>query len=158
MAFTGGMPKGYHGDPEKTAKNFVEIRGKRHIIPGDLVRVEEDGYIELLGRGATVVNSGGEKVYPAEVEESLMRFPGVLDAVVFGMPDPRWGEAVAAAVAVADPAALRVADLIAHVDEELAGYKKPRRVLVVRDLERTGSGKVDLARLRERTDSEGASL
>ncbi len=158
LAFTGGMPKGYYGDPEKTAANFVEIRGRRHVIPGDLVRVEEGGCIELLGRGATVVNSGGEKVYPAEVEEALMRFPGVLDAVVFGIPDDRWGEVVAAAVAVDDPVSFSVPDLVARVGEEIAGYKKPRCVLVTRDLERSGSGKIDLARARDRAVVEGVFL
>jgi acyl-CoA synthetase (AMP-forming)/AMP-acid ligase II len=158
IAFTGGMPKGYYKDEAKTAANFVEIRGKRHIIPGDLVRVEEDGYIELLGRGATVVNSGGEKVYPAEVEESILRFPGVEDAAVFGIPDPRWGEVVAAAVAVPHPDRFSAADLAAHVGTELAGYKKPRRVLVVRDLERSGSGKVDLVKLRARTTESGVPV
>lgn len=157
IAFTGGMPRGYYKDPEKTAANFVEIRGTRHIIPGDLVRVEEDGYIELLGRGASVVNSGGEKIYPAEVEEALLAFPGVEDAVVFGIPDPRWGEVVAAIVAADDPEALDVAALVAHVGTELAGYKKPRRVLVVKDLERSPTGKVDLAVVRERTTREGVS-
>jgi acyl-CoA synthetase (AMP-forming)/AMP-acid ligase II len=157
IAFTGGMPKGYYKDDAKTAANFVEINGKRHVIPGDLVRVEEDGYIEVLGRGATVVNSGGEKVYPAEVEESILRFPGVDDVAVFGIPDPRWGEVVAAAVAVPDPERFPVAELAAHVGTELAGYKKPRRVLVVRDLERSGSGKVDLARLRQRTAEAGVA-
>jgi fatty-acyl-CoA synthase len=157
IAFTGGMPRGYYKDPAKTAENFVEIRGKRHIIPGDLVRVEEDGYIELLGRGATVVNSGGEKIYPSEVEESLLSFPGVDDAVVFGIPDPRWGEVVAAVVAAADPAELDVVALVEHVGVGLAGYKKPRRVLVVKDLERSPTGKVDLAAVRARTVAEGVT-
>lgn len=158
IAFTGGMPKGYYKDAEKTAANFVEIRGRRHIIPGDLVRIVDDqGRIELLGRGATVVNSGGEKIYPAEVEESILGFPGVVDAMVFGVPDSRWGELVATAVAVADPATFDVAALTAHVGAELAGYKKPRRVLVLRDLERTGTGKVDLAKLRQRTLEDGVS-
>jgi acyl-CoA synthetase (AMP-forming)/AMP-acid ligase II len=157
IAFTGGMPKGYYKDEQKTVANFVEIRGRRHIIPGDLVRVEDDHYIELLGRGATVVNSGGEKVYPTEVEESILRFPGVEDAMVFGIPDPRWGEVVAAAVAVQRPAEFSVADLLHHIDSELAGYKKPRRVLVVQNLERSPSGKVDLGRLRERTLESGAT-
>ncbi|HEY8589341.1 MAG TPA: AMP-binding protein [Naasia sp.] len=156
IAFTGGMPKGYYKDPVKTAANFVEIRGKRHIIAGDLVRVEdEEGHIELLGRGATVVNSGGEKVYPAEVEEALLSHPSVLDAVVYGIPDSRWGEVVAAAIAVDDPATVSAGDVISHVAGALASYKKPRRLLVVRDLERTGSGKVDLAKLRARTLEEG---
>lgn len=156
IAFTGGMPKGYYKDPEKTASNFVVIRGKRHIIPGDLVRIEdEEGHLELLGRGATVVNSGGEKVYPTEVEEALLAHPHVLDAVVYGIPDARWGEVVAAAIAVEDPAIVSPGEIIAHVGSTLASYKKPRRLLVVRDLERTGSGKVDLAKLRSRTIEEG---
>jgi fatty-acyl-CoA synthase len=150
IAFTGGMPRGYYKDAAKTAANFVEIRGRRHIIAGDLVRVEADGYIELLGRGATVVNSGGEKVFPAEVEESLLGHPAVRDAVVFGVPDDRWGEVVAAAIAVDDPSSLSRSEVISHVGAELAGYKKPKRLLVVADLERSGSGKVDLARLRAR--------
>ena len=155
IAFTGGMPRGYYKDPAKTAENFVEIRGKRHIIAGDLVRVEEDGYIELLGRGATVVNSGGEKIYPAEVEQALLDFPGVEDAVVFGIPDPRWGEIVAAVVAADAPEELDVSALVEHVGVQLAGYKKPRRVLVVKDLERSPTGKVDLAVVRARTVAEG---
>jgi fatty-acyl-CoA synthase len=154
IAFTGGMPKGYYKDAAKTAANFVEIRGRRHIIPGDLVRVGEDSEVELLGRGATVVNSGGEKVFPAEVEESLLRHPAVLDAVVFGVPDPRWGEVVAAAIAVADPSAVSKAQIAAHVGDELAGYKKPKRLLVVTDLQRSGSGKVDLAKLKARLIEE----
>ena len=157
IAFTGGMPRGYYKDEAKTAANFVEIRGKRHIIPGDLVRVEEDGFIELLGRGASVVNSGGEKIYPAEVEEALLSFPGVDDAVVFGIPDDRWGEIVAAIVAAEHPADLDVAALVAHVGERLAGYKKPRRVLVVNDLERSPTGKINLAVVRERTAREGVA-
>lgn len=151
IAFTGGMPKGYYKDAAKTAATFIELNGKRHVIPGDLVRVQEQGYIELLGRGSSVVNSGGEKVYPTEVEESLVRHPLVTDAVVYGLPDPRWGEVVAAAVAVDDPSSVTEEEIIAHVGSELAGYKKPRRVLVLSDLERSPSGKIDLARLRERS-------
>jgi 3-oxocholest-4-en-26-oate---CoA ligase len=157
IAFTGGMPKGYYKDPAKTAATFLDVDGTRHVIPGDLVRVLDDRHVELLGRGSSVVNSGGEKVYPAEVEESLMGHPLVHDAVVYGIPDPRWGEVVAAAVAVEDPASVTEAELVAHVGAELAGYKKPRRVLVVTDLERSPSGKVDLGRLRERTLRAGAS-
>jgi acyl-CoA synthetase (AMP-forming)/AMP-acid ligase II len=157
IAFTGGMPRGYYKDPDKTASNFVEIRGKRHIIAGDLVRVEEDGFIELLGRGASVVNSGGEKIYPAEVEQSLLNFPGVDDAVVFGIPDARWGEVLATVVAAEKPEELDVSALVEHVGTELAGYKKPRRVLVVKDLERSPTGKIDLAVVRDRTAREGVT-
>ena len=157
IAFTGGMPRGYYKDAAKTAANFVEIRGKRHIIAGDLVRVEEDGFIELLGRGATVVNSGGEKIYPAEVEQALLEFPGIDDAAVFGIPDARWGEVVAAIVATENPGRLDVSALVEHVGVQLAGYKKPRRVLVVNDLERSPTGKIDLAVVRERTAREGVT-
>ncbi|THG29526.1 AMP-binding protein [Naasia lichenicola] len=156
IAFNSGMPKGYYKDQAKTDATFLQINGKRHVIPGDLVRVQPDLHVELLGRGSSVVNSGGEKVYPTEVEESLMRFPGVLDAVVFGLPDPRWGEVVAAAVAAEDPAELDVGELIAHVGHELAGYKKPRHVLVLPDLDRSPTGKVDLGALRERALQAGA--
>lgn len=157
IAFTGGMPKGYYKDPEKTAATFLEFNGKRHVIPGDLVVVQENGHVELLGRGSSVVNSGGEKVYPSEVEESLLRFPGVHDAVVYGIPDARWGEVVAAAVAVDDPSSVSEGDLIDHVGAELAGYKKPRRILVLTDLQRSPSGKIDLVKLRERTAQHGAT-
>ena len=158
IAFTGGMPRGYYKDTAKTAANFVEIRGKRHIIAGDLVRVLEDGEIDLLGRGAAVVNSGGEKVYPAEVEASLMRFESIDDAVVLGIPDARWGESVAAVVATETPDQLDVRALSDHVGAELAGFKKPRRILVVRDLERSPTGKVDLAVMRDRTVAEGQAV
>lgn len=154
IAYSGGMPKGYYKDPVKTAETFLMIDGRRHVVPGDLVRVLEDRFVELLGRGSSVVNSGGEKVFPAEVEESLMRHPLVDDAIVFGVPDPRWGEVVAAAVVVSDPVAVTEAELITHVGMELAGYKKPRILYVVRDLERGPTGKVDLARLRDRLGRE----
>ena len=157
IGFTGGMPRGYYKDEAKTAANFVTIRGKRHIIPGDLVRVEEDGFIELLGRGASVINSGGEKIYPSEVEEAILSFSGVDDAVVFGVPDPRWGEVLAAVVATGSPETLDVAALAEHVGREIAGYKKPRRVLVVRDLQRSPTGKIDLPVVRERTAKEGVA-
>lgn len=150
LAYRGGMPKGYYKDPAKTAATFPVVAGIRHVVPGDLVRIADDGAVELLGRGSTVVNTGGEKVFPAEVEESLLRHPLVVDAVVFGVPDPRWGEVVAAAVAVEDVASVTEAELIAHVGGELAGFKKPRRVLIERTLGRTPSGKVEIARFRER--------
>ncbi|MEP6843148.1 MAG: AMP-binding protein [Pseudolysinimonas sp.] len=157
IAFNGGMPKGYYKDEAKTAATFLLINGRRHVIPGDLVRVGDDLHVELLGRGSSVVNSGGEKVYPTEVEESLMRHALVTDSVVFGIPDPRWGEVVAAAVAVKDPDTITEVELIAHVASELAGYKKPRRVLVLTDLERSPTGKINLDRLRERALQTGIS-
>jgi fatty-acyl-CoA synthase len=95
-----------------------------------------------------VINTGGEKIYPAEVEEALLDHPAVVDAVVFGVPDPRWGEAVSAVVA-APAGPVTEDDLIAHVGARLAGYKKPKRVLVRATIERSPSGKVDMARLRQ---------
>lgn len=150
LAYRGGMPKGYYKDPAKTAATFPVVAGIRHVVPGDLVRVAGDGAVELLGRGSAVVNTGGEKVFPTEVEESLLRHPLVIDAVVFGVPDPRWGEVVAAAVAVDDVESVTEAELIAHVGAELAGFKKPRRVLIEPTLARTPSGKVGIAWFRDR--------
>lgn len=148
LAFHGTIPRGYHGDPEKTAAAFRMIRGRRHVVAGDLVRVQDDGTVELLGRGSAVVNTGGEKVYPAEVEEALLSHPGVRDVVVLGVPDARFGEVVAAVVAADPEAGLDAETLRAHVGARLAGYKKPRIVDIRSDLERSPSGKVDLGRLK----------
>lgn len=147
LAFHGTLPERYHGDEAKTAETFRMIGGKRHVVAGDLVEVQGDGRIELLGRGSAVVNTGGEKVFPTEVEEALLAHPDVEDAVVFGTPDPRFGEVVTAVVA-ADPEKVSVADLQAHCDRLLAGYKKPRRLDIRSSLERSPSGKVDMRRLK----------
>jgi acyl-CoA synthetase (AMP-forming)/AMP-acid ligase II len=149
LAFRGSLPKGYLDDPEKTAQAYPVINGVRHVSPGDYVRVLQDRYIELLGRGSSVVNTGGEKVYPAEVEQVLMDHPAVADAVVFGLPDERWGEKVAAVVALEPGSTLSEADLLAFVGERLAGYKKPRRLELRDRLERGPTGKLDMAALRE---------
>jgi len=148
LAFGGVLPKGYHGDPVKTAQAFPVIRGHRYVVPGDWARARDDGSIELLGRGSAVVNTGGEKVFPAEVEEALLQHPSVADAVVFGVPDPRFGEVVSAAVVPEPGARVDPAALAAHVDGLLAGYKKPRHYLVRESLDRSQTGKVDLERLR----------
>ena len=147
LAYRGTLPRGYLNDDEKTAATYPVIDGVRHLIPGDYVRVLGDGYIELLGRGSSVVNTGGEKVYPAEVEEALLDHHAVTDAVVLGLPDPRWGETVAAIVA-APPDTVTEQELIDHVAGLLAGYKKPRRIVVCDVIERSPSGKVDMAQLR----------
>lgn len=146
LALKGTLPKGYHGDAAKTAATFPVIDGIRYVIPGDWVQLLDDGAVELLGRGSVVINTGGEKVYPAEVEEALLSHPAVTDAVVVGIPDPRFGEVVTAAVVAegADAGALS-----AHVAAALAGYKKPRHIAIVPTLNRTPHGKVDLARIRD---------
>jgi acyl-CoA synthetase (AMP-forming)/AMP-acid ligase II len=161
LAYAGGMPLGYYRDPEKTAETFREIRGTRYVIPGDYVTVAEDGAIDLLGRGSGVINTGGEKVYPAEVEAVLFAHPAVADCAVVGVPDRRWGEAVTALVVLADAAepASRVTerDLIEHVGASLAGYKKPKAVLFVDSLNRSPSGKLNMPKLRQRAVDELAA-
>jgi 3-oxocholest-4-en-26-oate---CoA ligase len=143
LARGGHVPLGYYNDPVKTAQMFAEVNGRRYAVPGDWARVEEDGSITLLGRGNTCVNTGGEKVYPEEVEGALKSHPDVFDALVIGVPDERLGQRVAALVqlrpgAAADPAAIQ-----AHVHGRLAGYKTPRTVWFVDSIGRTVSGKAD---------------
>lgn len=147
LAYRGTLPRGYLGDPERTAATYRVIRGVRYLVPGDHVRVRPDHEVELLGRGSAVINTGGEKVFPAEVEEALLTHPSVTDAVVFGVPDPRWGESVSAAVAVPN-GGVGEDELIAHVGRTIAGYKKPKRILVRDAIERSPSGKVAMADLR----------
>jgi len=148
LAFGGSLPKGYYKDESKTAETFPVIEGRRYVMPGDFARVLDDGSIELLGRGSSVVNTGGEKIYPSEVEEVLMLHPAVVDAVVFGTPHPTWGEAVTAAVVVAEGTVVTESELIEHVGTVLAGYKKPKLVMLCASLDRSPSGKVDLVALR----------
>jgi acyl-CoA synthetase (AMP-forming)/AMP-acid ligase II len=148
LGFRGILPRGYYGDPQKTAETFLEIGEHRYIVPGDWARANGDGTIELLGRLSAVVNTGGEKVFPAEVEQVLLDHPHVADAVVFGLPHPRFGEAVSAMVAPIEGAEVDVDDLLAFVADRLAGFKKPRHVFVRPSLDRTPSGKVELARVK----------
>jgi len=149
LAYRGPMPLGYLGEPQKTAEVYREIDGTRWVSPGDWVRVlDAEGGIEFLGRDSSVVNTGGEKVYPAEVEEALLEHPEVDDAVVFGVPDPRWGQAVSAVVAVHAGSALDEASLRAWVGERLAGYKKPKRIVILDSIGRSPSGKADIPRLK----------
>lgn len=155
LAQKGALPLAYHGDSEKTAATFPVINGVRHVVPGDWVRVEDDRHIEFLGRGSGVINTGGEKVYPLEVEEALLDHPAVADAVVIGVPDPRFGEIVTAVVERSIPDVTADA-LLAHVDALLAGYKRPRHILFRASLDRTPTGKVDVARLRDEVVADRA--
>jgi len=150
LAYRGPMPLGYLDEPAKTAEVYRWIDGTRWVSPGDWVRLTDDrGGIEFLGRGSSVVNTGGEKVYPAEVEEELLTHEDVEDAVVFGVPDPRWGQAVAAVVARRPGAEVDAEQLRGYLGERLAGYKKPQRILILDSLGRNPAGKADLTRLRE---------
>ena len=139
---------GYYKHPEKTAATFRTINGERYVVPGDLGRLEPDGSITLLGRGSSVVNTGGEKVHPEEVEDVLKALPQVVDAIVVGIPDDRLGQAVAAVVQRAHGASLSDVDLRTAVREQLAGYKVPRRIVFVEEIPRSPNGKADLATAR----------
>ena len=125
VARTGHIPLRYHGDPEKTADTFVELDGRRWVITGDMATVAEDGTIELLGRGSGCINTGGEKVFPEEVESVLRERDDVYDVLVVGAPDERWGERVAAIVQPAPGTAPTADALIEHCRGHLAGYKLP---------------------------------
>jgi 3-oxocholest-4-en-26-oate---CoA ligase len=153
LAFTGGMPLGYYKDPERTAAVYREIGGRRHVMPGDLVTVDADGSYRFLGRASGVINTGGEKVYPAEVEGVLMEHPAVADCVVFGLPDDRWGHRVAAMVASVPGRTVTEQELADHVGARLAGYKKPRAVVLVDSLGRGPNGKLNMQAVRERAQA-----
>lgn len=143
LARRGHIPVGYYNDPEKTAATFFEIDGVRWAMPGDLATVEADGSIRVFGRGSVCINSGGEKIFPEEVEAALKAHPDVLDAVVVGIPDERWGQRVAALVQPRPGAAPTAEDLDAHCRTKVAGYKVPRFVRFVDQVARQPSGKPD---------------
>ncbi|WP_310542325.1 AMP-binding protein [Phenylobacterium sp.] len=147
VAVGGFTPSGYYKDPEKSAKTFRTFEGKRWSVPGDWATIEEDGSITLLGRGSQVINTGGEKVFPEEVEEALKRFPGVRDAAVVGVPDPRFGERICAIVETVGGATPSLAELAAHVKGLLADYKAPRE-LVLAPVNRAPNGKLDYKTLK----------
>jgi fatty-acyl-CoA synthase len=147
VAVGGHQPIGYYKDPEKTAATFIEFEGRRYSCPGDYAMVEADGALTLLGRGSVVINTGGEKVFPEEVEEVLKTYPGVRDAVAVGVPDDKFGEVVSAVVEAAD-AEVDADALVAHVRSKLAAYKAPKHVVVVDTIGRAPNGKVDYKRLK----------
>jgi acyl-coenzyme A synthetase/AMP-(fatty) acid ligase len=152
LAFSGPIPLGYYKDAVKTTTTFRTIAGVRYTIPGDLVQVEADGAIRFLGRGSGVINTGGEKVHPAEVEDALLAHPDVTDAAVVGVPDETWGERVVAVVATAN-GSLSDTELQGLVRRRLAGYKVPRRIVLVPRLPRTPAGKLELSRVRSIAES-----
>jgi fatty-acyl-CoA synthase len=148
VAVGGFQPIGYYKDTEKTAATFITFEGKRYSCPGDWATVEADGSLTLLGRGSVCINTGGEKVFPEEVEEVLKTHPGVRDAVAVGVPDEKFGEAITAVVESAPGTTVDAGDLIAHVKSKLASYKAPKRVLSVETIGRAPNGKVDYKRLK----------
>jgi acyl-CoA synthetase (AMP-forming)/AMP-acid ligase II len=144
IARSGNIPLGYYNDPKKTAEVFINVRGKRYVMPGDFATVEEDGSITLLGRGSIVINSGGEKIFPEEVESAVRSHPDVMDAIVCGAPDERWGQTVAAIIQPrVGHQAPSLESIQEHCRSTIAGYKLPRRLHVVDTVERSPSGKPD---------------
>jgi acyl-CoA synthetase (AMP-forming)/AMP-acid ligase II len=148
VALRGFTPIGYYKDPDKSADTFQIIDGHRYSMPGDWAEVLVDGTVKLLGRGSQCINTGGEKVYPEEVEECLKLHAAVADAAVVGIPDERFGEVITATVELHPGASVEPAELIDHVKARLARYKAPKTVLVVASIGRAVNGKLDYKQVK----------
>jgi acyl-CoA synthetase (AMP-forming)/AMP-acid ligase II len=155
VARSGHIPSGYYNDPEKTAATFVEVDGRRYVITGDMATVEDDGTIRLLGRGSGCINTGGEKVFPEEVEAVLKAHDAVYDAVVVGVADERWGQRVAAVVQPVEGVEPTLDELVAHCRTSLAGYKVPRSLVLVDAVVRSPAGKADYRWAKSVADPSG---
>ena len=153
VAMRGHTPIGYYKDPEKSAATFQVIDGVRYSIPGDWAEVLADGTVKLLGRGSQCINTGGEKVYPEEVEECLKLHPSVHDAAVVGVPDERFGEAINALVEPNPGASIDPDELIEHVKQHLARYKAPKAVYEIASIGRAVNGKLDYRALKAIAES-----
>ena len=149
LARKGRIPLGYYKDEEKTAKTFIEADGTRWVVAGDMATIEADGTITLLGRGSNCINSGGEKIFPEEVEAALRSHPKVFDAIVVGVPDQRFGERVAAVVSAREGQTPTLEELDAHCRTCFASYKVPRELHLVPSMLRSPSGKPDYPWARE---------
>src|SRR5215207_5070961 len=151
VAGSGLLPIGYYKDPEKSARTFRTIEGIRYTFPGDMAQVAEDGSLILLGRGSNVINTGGEKVYPEEVEEAVKRVEGIVDCLVVGVDDERFGQAVTAVASVSPnhPEPVSEDEVISMVKSLIAGYKAPKRVVFVAAVPRAPNGKADYPRARQ---------
>jgi acyl-CoA synthetase (AMP-forming)/AMP-acid ligase II len=156
IAKKGNIPVGYYKDEKKTAETFKTIDGVRYAIPGDWATVEEDGSVTMLGRGSVSINSGGEKIYPEEVEAALKGHPDVFDALVVGVPDPRYGQHVAAVVQPRPGAKVSLSDLDGFVRAEIAGYKVPRSLWLVDEVKRSPAGKPDYRWAKDQTEARPA--
>lgn len=152
LAKRGNIPVGYYKDKVKTVETFRVINGVRYAIPGDYAMVEADGTVTMLGRGSVSINTGGEKVYPEEVEAALKGHPDVFDALVVGVPDERYGQHVAAVVAPRPGARPTLADLDAFVRHQIAGYKVPRSLWLVDEVQRSPAGKPDYTWAKKQTE------
>jgi acyl-CoA synthetase (AMP-forming)/AMP-acid ligase II len=144
IAQCGHVPLGYYNDPRKTADTFFERDGERWVLLGDMATVDEEGVVTVLGRGSQCINTGGEKVYPEEVEQALKSHPDVYDALVAGVPDTRWGNHVAAVVQLREGAPQpSLEEVQSHCRTHLAGYKIPRQLVITETIRRSPSGKAD---------------
>ena len=148
VAVGGWQPIGYYKDEAKSAATFITFEGQRYSVPGDYATVEADGSLTLLGRGSVCINTGGEKVFPEEVEEVLKTHASVRDAVAVGLPDEKFGEAITALVELAPGVSLDERGVVEHVKDRLAAYKAPKRVLAIESIGRAPNGKVDYKRLK----------
>ncbi len=145
----GSVPIGYYKDPEKSAKTFLEIDGERYSVPGDFARIEEDGKVTLLGRGSNCINTGGEKVYPEEVEMAIKGHPDVYDVLVVGIPDEKYGQSVTAVIQPREGAEVQLEDLRTFLRQHLSGYKLPRAITLVEEIPRNATGKAQYPRAKE---------
>jgi len=157
-ARSGNIPVAYYKDPEKSAKTFVTIEGVRYSIPGDYARIEEGNRLTLLGRGSNCVNTGGEKVYPEEVEQAIKAHPAVYDALVIGLPDEKFGQCVAAVVQLRDGEQLSLEDLREFLRTSLSGYKLPRALTVVAEVPRNATGKAQYPAAKEMALADRVTL
>ncbi|WP_139983067.1 acyl-CoA synthetase [Nocardioides litoris] len=145
----GSVPVGYYKDPEKSARTFLEVDGTRYSVPGDFARIEEDGKVTLLGRGSNCVNTGGEKVFPEEVEMAIKAHPAVYDCLVVGLPDEKYGQSVAAVVQPREGQAVELEELRAFLRTSLSGYKLPRHLTLVPEIPRNATGKAQYPKAKE---------
>ena len=155
LAQTGWIPLGYLGDADKTARTFPTIDGVRYAIPGDRARYLADGRVELLGRDAVTINSGGEKIFAEEVEAAIAGHEAVVDVVVAGRPSERWGNEVVAVVQLADGQSVSEEEINDFASRSIARYKLPKEVVFVDRVQRSPSGKADYRWAKEQA-IEGA--
>ena len=153
VAAGGNVPLGYYKDPEKSARTFRVINGVRYSFPGDFAKVADDGSLILLGRGSQVINTGGEKVFPEEVEEAVKRVDGVLDCLVVGVDNEKFGQAVTAVVSLSVDADVDSATIIESVKNDLAGFKAPKSIIFVDQVPRAPNGKADYRRAKEHAEA-----
>ncbi len=153
VAAGGNVPIGYYKDEEKSARTFRVIDGVRYSFPGDFAKIAADGSLILLGRGSQVINTGGEKVFPEEVEEAVKRVEGVRDCLVVGVENEKFGQAVTAVVSLEDGSTVDSASIIASVKNDLAGFKAPKSVIFVAEVPRAPNGKADYRKAKEHAEA-----